>query len=205
MQTTLLEPDLRLTVCGLDELDGHRAGRATHVLSILDPDYPEPRGVRRLRSASSADAAFPRHHRSLARLAGARARAHVEALVAFGAELDAAGAGRAAICWSTAMPASRARPRPWRRCWRGIRPLGDEAGIFARIREIRSIAWPNSRMIGFADDILGRGGRLNAACATTTACRRPASRSSSPSCAATAAVPRSPISRPIAMRRHRDE
>ena len=42
-------------------------------------------------------------------------------------------------------------------------PLGDEAGIFARIREIRPIAWPNSRMIGFADDILGRGGRLNAA------------------------------------------
>ena len=42
MLTTLLEPDLRLTVCGLTELEGHRAGRATHVLSILDPDFPEP-------------------------------------------------------------------------------------------------------------------------------------------------------------------
>ena len=42
-------------------------------------------------------------------------------------------------------------------------PVGEEEGIFARIREIRPIAWPNSRMIGFADDILGRGGRLSAA------------------------------------------
>jgi predicted protein tyrosine phosphatase len=42
-------------------------------------------------------------------------------------------------------------------------PLGEEEGIFARIREIRPIAWPNSRMIAFADDILGRGGRLNEA------------------------------------------
>jgi predicted protein tyrosine phosphatase len=42
-------------------------------------------------------------------------------------------------------------------------PVGEEESIFARIREIRPIAWPNSRMIGFADDILDRGGRLNAA------------------------------------------
>jgi hypothetical protein len=41
--------------------------------------------------------------------------------------------------------------------------VGEEDGIFARIREIRPIAWPNSRMIAFADDILGRGGRLSAA------------------------------------------
>ena len=42
-------------------------------------------------------------------------------------------------------------------------PVGEEEAIFARIRAIRPIAWPNSRMIGFADDMLGRGGRLNAA------------------------------------------
>ena len=31
-----------LTVCGLDELDYHSARGVTHVLSILDPDWPEP-------------------------------------------------------------------------------------------------------------------------------------------------------------------
>jgi predicted protein tyrosine phosphatase len=31
-----------LTVCGLDELEGHGAWGVSHVLSILDPDWPEP-------------------------------------------------------------------------------------------------------------------------------------------------------------------
>jgi predicted protein tyrosine phosphatase len=31
-----------LTICGLDELDRHSARGVTHVLSILDPDWPEP-------------------------------------------------------------------------------------------------------------------------------------------------------------------
>ena len=77
-------------------------------------------------------------------------------------------------------------------------PVGDEDGIFARIREIRPIAWPNSRMIGFADDILGRGGRLNAALRDHYRLQAPApSRSSWTSFAATGAGPRSrKISRP---------
>ena len=31
-----------VTVCGLEELDAHKARGVTHVLSILDPDWPEP-------------------------------------------------------------------------------------------------------------------------------------------------------------------
>ena len=30
----------RMAVCGLEELEGHCETAATHVLSILDPDYP---------------------------------------------------------------------------------------------------------------------------------------------------------------------
>jgi predicted protein tyrosine phosphatase len=161
MQTALLEPDLRLTVCGLDELESHRAGRATHVLSILDPGYPEP----------AAFAAYDPHHRLTLRFHDiigpwpgweAPERAHVEQLVAFGAELDAAGAGlrhllvhcHAGISRSTAALATLLARHT---------EVGDEPAIFARIREIRPIAWPNSRMIGFADEILERGGRLSAA------------------------------------------
>ena len=161
MQTTLLEPDLRLTVCGLDELDSHRAGRATHVLSILDPDYPEP----------AAFAAYDPHHRLTLRFHdiigpwpgwAAPEPAHVEALIAFGAELDSAGEAvkhllvhcHAGISRSTAALATLLARHT---------PLGDEPAIFERIRAIRSIAWPNSRMIGFADDLLGREGRLSAA------------------------------------------
>ena len=39
-------------------------------------------------------------------------------------------------------------------------PEADEAGVFKRLIEIRPRAWPNSRMIEFADNVLGRGGRL---------------------------------------------
>ena len=31
-----------ITVCGLEELDRHRDRGVTHVLSILDPNWPEP-------------------------------------------------------------------------------------------------------------------------------------------------------------------
>ena len=74
MLTTLLEPGLRLTICGLDELDAHGTASVTHVLSILDPGLSRAARLRRLRPAPSADHALPRHHRPLARLGGARAR-----------------------------------------------------------------------------------------------------------------------------------
>ena len=32
----------QVTICGIDELAGHCAGGITHVLSILDPGWPEP-------------------------------------------------------------------------------------------------------------------------------------------------------------------
>jgi predicted protein tyrosine phosphatase len=161
MLTTLLEPHLRLTICGLDELDGHCTTQATHVLSILDPGYPEPH----------AFAAWDPHHRLTLRFHDvigpwpgweAPERHHVEALVAFGEELDQAGENlshllvhcHAGISRSTAAMATLLARHT---------PLGEEEAIFTRIRAIRPIAWPNSRMVGFADDVLGRGGRLSAA------------------------------------------
>jgi predicted protein tyrosine phosphatase len=41
-------------------------------------------------------------------------------------------------------------------------PDEDEASIIDRLTAIRPQAWPNLRMTEFADDILGRGGRLSA-------------------------------------------
>ena len=63
-----------LTVCGLDELDRHSGRGVTHVLSILDPEWPEPRGVPGLRSAFSRHVALSRRDR-----AGPRRRVAAEA------------------------------------------------------------------------------------------------------------------------------
>jgi len=43
------------------------------------------------------------------------------------------------------------------------RPQEDAEELFDRLRTIRPQAWPNLRMVAFADDLLGRGGRLTAA------------------------------------------
>lgn len=161
MQTTLLDANLRLTVCGLGELHGHRAGGVTHVLSILDPGYPEP----------EAFLAYDPHHRLTLRFHDiigrwpgwvAPEREDVEALLEFGRDLDQAGERlrhllvhcHAGISRSTAALATLIARHT---------AAGDEATIFARLRAIRPQAWPNSRMVGFADELLGRGGRLNQA------------------------------------------
>jgi hypothetical protein len=42
-------------------------------------------------------------------------------------------------------------------------PGENEDKVFARIEELRPQAWPNSLMIAFADELLGREGRLSSA------------------------------------------
>ena len=151
---------VRLTVCGLDELHGPREPAVTHVLSILDPGYPDP----------TAFTAWRRHHRLTLRFHDIIAEypgyeaprgEHIEALLAFGEELHAAGDSlehllihcHAGVSRSTAALAILlAREHP-----------EDEATVFERLVTIRPRAWPNSRMIALADDILDRRGRLTAA------------------------------------------
>ena len=146
-----------LTICGLDELDGHRGRRATHILSILDPEWPEPLAFQ----------AFDPHFRATLRFHDAIEpgpslvlphKADVEAILAFGRDAGEAAQllihCHAGISRSTAamlMILAQARPHE------------SEDALAERLIEIRRQAWPNSRMIGFADELLDRGGRLLAA------------------------------------------
>jgi predicted protein tyrosine phosphatase len=161
MQTSLLAAHLQLTVCGIDELPCHAAAGVTHVLSILDPDHPEPRSFER----------FDPHHRLTLRFHDiigpwpgwvAPERDDVAALVAFGEELDQAGEALRHLLVHCHAGVSRSTAALAILLARHTAP-GDEPAIFARLRRIRPQAWPNSRMVGFADEILGRDGRLVAA------------------------------------------
>lgn len=146
-----------LAICGLDELDGHQGRGVTHVLSILDPEWPDP----------AAFEAFDPHFRATLRFHDAiepspgvllPQKADVETILAFGRD---AGEGarllihcHAGISRSTAatlMILAQAHPHE------------REDAIAERLVEIRPQAWPNSRMIAFADELLDRGGRLVAA------------------------------------------
>jgi len=147
-----------LTICGLDELSDHRDRGVSHVLSILDPEWPEP----------TEFGAFEPHSRTTLYFHDAiepgpdivlPTRSHVETILAFGRELGAdlghllihchAGISRSTAAMT--MILAQAFPRD-----------GEDA-IVDRLVGIRPQAWPNSRMIGFADEALGREGRLRAA------------------------------------------
>ena len=153
MQITATSPR-RLTICGLTELGAFQNAAVTHVLSILDPGYPEPADFaaygphKRLTLrfddiiTPSPGMALPEGH-------------HIEALLEFGKGLAAAvddplnhllvhcHAGISRSTASMTILLAEARPE------------AEEDALFAHIREIRPQAWPNSRMIGLADDLLG--------------------------------------------------
>ena len=151
-----------LTICGLDELVDHGTRGVTHVLSILDPDWPEPEGFR----------AYDPHHRTTLKFHDAIEPApgivlpdvgHVKAILAFGDAL--------------ARETTRSEGHLLVHCHMGIsrstaamlmllaqaRPQADEDMVMERLRGMRPQAWPNLRMIEFADDFLGRDGRFTAA------------------------------------------
>jgi predicted protein tyrosine phosphatase len=148
-----------LTVCGLDELDRHSERGVTHVLSILDPEWPGPDALEDFEPHSRVTFRF---HDAIEPERGVvlPQKSDVDAILAFGR--DAGGVNHllihchAGISRSTAamlMILAQAHPHEF------------EDAIVDRLLEIRPQAWPNSRMIGFADERLGRDGRLSAAVA----------------------------------------
>jgi predicted protein tyrosine phosphatase len=152
-----------LTVCGLEELASHGTGSVTHVLSILDPDLPDPAAFR----------AYARHHRTTLRFHDAidpapglilPGAAHVETILAFGRSLapEAAASDACHLLVHCHMGISRSTAAMLMLLAQA-RPQEDEDALIARLRAIRPQAWPNLRMIELADDLLGRRGRLAAA------------------------------------------
>jgi predicted protein tyrosine phosphatase len=150
-----------VTICGIAELDRHCAVGVTHVLSILDPEWPDP---------SAFDAFLP--HRRLAlrfhdiieplpdRLPPTRR--DVEQLLAFGCELGEPSLNHllvhchAGVSRSTAAAAlilAQAFPD---------RPAVDALDAVVRLRPH---AWPNLRILEFGDELLGRNGEIVAAAA----------------------------------------
>ena len=151
----------KITVCGIEELEGHCATGVSHVLSILDPGWPVP----------EAFGAFGEHERLELRFHDVIEAApdvqppreeHVEALLAFGRDLMAepredahllvhchAGISRSTA--SMVLILAQAMPD---------RPAAE---IVAEVLRIREKAWPNLRIIQLGDILLNRRGALVAA------------------------------------------
>jgi predicted protein tyrosine phosphatase len=146
-------------ICGLDELIGHQDRGVTHILSILDPKWPDP----------AAFQAFDPHFRAILRFHDAiepdrdvllPRKGDVEAILTFGR--DAANAGALLIHCHAGI--SRSTAATLMILAQG-HPDETEDGLADRLLQTRPQAWPNSRMIEFADELLDRRGRLVAAIA----------------------------------------
>jgi predicted protein tyrosine phosphatase len=149
-----------LTICGISELPDQRERSVTHVLSILDPDHPDP----------EAFEAYDPHHRTILRFHDIidpvqgmilPEPEHVEAVLRFGDEVAAGHAGRVEghLLVHCHMGVSRSTAAMLTLLAQ-THPEESEDRLFERLVEIRSQAWPNSRMIEFADGLLSRNGRL---------------------------------------------
>ena len=146
----------QVTICGIDELGLHCEAGVTHVLSILDPGWPEP----------EAFGAFDPHRRLELRFHDvietepgcvAPESLDVEQLLSFGRDLTE-GKGthllvhcHAGVSRSTAaatLIVAQARPdRP-----------AEEA--LQTVLSRRPRAWPNLRILELGDALLGRRGEL---------------------------------------------
>ena len=152
-----------ISVCGIEELSGHCETGVSHVLSILDPEWPVPEAFGGFGEHAKLELRF---HDVIEETPGqvAPERDDVEAILAFGRDLqgEPAAAARllvhchAGVSRSTASVAlllAQARPSlPAERILQGV--LG-----------IRDKAWPNLRILELGDALLGRGGTLPAAAA----------------------------------------
>lgn len=151
-----------LTICGIEELPSHGPRGVTHVLSVLDPDWPE----------LEAFGAYGEHLRTTLRFHDIidpepgrlmPTRDHVRAVLDFGnslAEAEPASAGHLLVHCHMGISRSTAAMLAM---LAQAAPEADEDDLFARLRDIRPQAWPNSVMVGFTDEMLGRDGRLVAA------------------------------------------
>ncbi len=162
-----------LTVCGLDELESHADRGVTHVLSILDPARDDHPAFARYGDPSRLVLRF---HDDIEPGPGIvlPERDDVAAILAWGREAFGGG-GDGHLLVHCHMGISRSTAA-MAMLLAEAHPEAGEAEVAARVQAIRPIAWPNLRMMEFADALLGRDGRLVAAAASLYAgnlARRP--------------------------------
>jgi predicted protein tyrosine phosphatase len=150
-----------LTICGLEELDYHSARGVSHVLSILDPDWPVP----------EAFWAYDAHHRTTLHfhdiiephpdrvMPGVP---HMEEILRFGRSLGRDGSADRHLLVHCHMGVSRSTAAV-AAILAQEQPSRDEDELFDYLAKVRPQIWPNSVMVAHADHLLGRGRRLEAA------------------------------------------
>ena len=148
----------KITICGIHELPDHREIGISHVLSILDPDWPVP----------DAFGSFGEHERLELRFHDVIEQVpdmippqekHVAQLLAFGRNLMAEPAPGAHLLVHCHAGVSRSTASMILIVAQAQSQLA--ASVTAQeVLRIRPQAWPNLRIIEMGDAMLGRGGEV---------------------------------------------
>jgi predicted protein tyrosine phosphatase len=151
----------KLTVCGLDELESVGAARPSHVLSILDPEWPVPEAFGAYGEHEKLELRF---HDVIEEMPGMimPREEHVRALLDFGRDLLAEPPEDAHLLVHCHAGISRSTAAMTLILAEGLPHVPAEQ-ILAEVVRIREKAWPNLRMLEMGDALLGRGGTLPAA------------------------------------------
>jgi predicted protein tyrosine phosphatase len=153
-------PSMRhYTICGLAELDTHCRGGVTHVLSLLDPEHPDPPGLAEFVPARRA---VVHMHDEIDPGPGivVPQADHVRSILGFGEALSTSASWHLLIHCHMGISRSTAAMAM---LFAQLDRERHEDVVFADVRSLRPQAWPNVRMIEIADELTGRGGRLVAA------------------------------------------
>jgi predicted protein tyrosine phosphatase len=148
----------KITVCGIDELPDHSTVGVTHVLSILDPEWPVPEAFGSFGEHARLELRF---HDIIEETPGmiAPQPEHVARLLAFGrtlADEPPPGANLLVHCHAGV---SRSTASMILIVAQAL-PDTPAAAVAQEIFRIRPKAWPNLRIIEMGDAMLGRRGSL---------------------------------------------
>jgi len=146
----------QVTICGIDELGFHCAAGVTHVLSILDPGWPEPEAFNAFDPNRRLELRF---HDVIEAGPGwvAPEGQDIEHLLAFGRDLTEVRGTHLLVHCHAGVSRSTAAATLILAQTRPDRPA-DEA-LLAVVRQ-RPRAWPNLRILELGDALLGRRGQI---------------------------------------------
>jgi predicted protein tyrosine phosphatase len=159
----IIDSPFRLTVCGIEELGGHCETGVSHVLSILDPEWPVPEAFGQYGEHARLELRF---HDIIEETAGQHApRAdHVAEVLAFGRDLMAEPAGDAHLLVHCHAGISRSTASMALILAQAL-PQAPAEAILSEILRIREKAWPNLRILELGEAMIGRQGEFSTAAA----------------------------------------
>jgi predicted protein tyrosine phosphatase len=160
---TLVSP-YKISVCGIDELDGQCESGVSHVLSILDPDWPVPKAFEAFGRPAKLELRFHDVIEALDARMVAPQPEHVADVLAFGGHISAEQQDNAHLLVHCHAGVSRSTAAVAVILAQAL-PEVSASHIFHEVLRIRPQAWPNLRILEFGDALLDRRGELLAAAA----------------------------------------